>query len=430
MKRDIRYVSTRSSTPSYSFEQALQLGLAPDGGLLIPVDYPNHTSQIAPYDSYAAFAYQFLRPWFEHSIREDEFRALCETAFSFPVNLIPLTGPGFGNIYVLELFHGPTLSFKDFGARFMAAMLERIAKKQDSPITILVATSGDTGSAVAEAFASKNDIRVVLLYPKGQVSPLQELQLTVARQGVTACRVNGTFDDCQALVKDALQNQTRFNHILSSANSINLGRLLPQAVYYAWAVATLGQAPVFHVPSGNLGNLTGGVLALKSGTSIAGFVAAHNRNSFFPEFLTDSNASARKSISTLSNAMDVGAPSNLERLRSMLTRKEMRSLINGVSISDDDTLTAMRSTYQQTGYMADPHTAVALASITGRDHLDQDLKRVVVSTAHPGKFPELMRETLGTDPEASGNLEILREREIDVEEIAATAAALRDVINS
>ncbi|MDX1740893.1 MAG: threonine synthase, partial [Rhodothermales bacterium] len=294
--------------------------------------------------------------------------------------------------------------FKDFGARcmagFMAGALTDVEEK-----TILVATSGDTGSAVADGFSGFDRIHVVLLYPRGQVSPTQERQLVVRREGVTTFAVDGTFDDCQRIVKEVFARENR-DQRFTSANSINVGRLLPQMTYYFWAAHHLREE-LFRccVPSGNLGNLTAGVLAHLSGIGPARFLAAHNANRFFPEFLESGDETYTRSVQTLSNAMDVGVPSNFERLRHVLSPSAMTDLIWGTSVTDAETLATMRDVYEATGYVADPHTAVGFEAI--RRHRVESGDRgpvALMSTAHPAKFPEAVRAALGFEPDVPERL--------------------------
>ncbi len=392
----ISYVSTRGRAPAETFGSALLAGLAPDGGLYVP-------DRLVPLDqawkrcaSFADLGHALLKPYAEPDVDGDELRELLREALSFPVPLVALEGKWEG-VFVLELFHGPTQSFKDFGAQTMARLMERMLS--GDPCTILVATSGDTGSAVAAAFSGRRNIRVVLLYPDGQVSPTQENQITLARPGVRAFRVGGTFDDCQRMVKAALASNLPLR--LSAANSINIGRLLPQMIYYAWAFASadLDGAAVC-VPCGNLGNLTAGVLAALKGLPIARFIAAHNANDGFPRFLAGKGEPQGASVRTLSNAMDVAQPSNFERLKYLIPA--MSTLIEGHSITDASTLESIRRVYEETGYVCDPHTAVALEAVRRQT----DRPALVLATAHPAKFPEVAQQALGWVPEAP---EMLRE---------------------
>jgi len=308
-----RYISTRSSDESFSLSEAISHGLAPDGGLFLPELIPSLISSDPAGESFSEFAAAILTPFLCEELTDPEISNLCGNAFSFDVPLVPLHGGAWENCYVLELFHGPTHSFKDFGARTLGRLLGNFDFDGSQNTVVLVATSGDTGSAVADGFAGISGIEVIILYPRGQVSEIQEQQLIVKRPGVTACRVEGAFDDCQNLVKEAFFDDALSAVRLTSANSINIGRLLPQMVYYFWAARQLEETAVFCVPSGNLGNLTAGMMAWKGGMPCAGFVAAHNANQFFPDFLTTGIETDRESIRTISNAMDVGAPSNFER---------------------------------------------------------------------------------------------------------------------
>ena len=337
---------------------------------------------------------------------------------------MPLAGAWDG-VFVLELFHGPTLSFKDVGARTMARLLGHTLGGET--VTILAATSGDTGSAVADGFAGVEGVRVVLLYPKGQVSAVQERQLIVARANVQALAVEGTFDDCQRLVKAAFTETQPGGTRLSSANSINVGRLLPQMLYYAWAVRQGGfDDVVFCVPSGNLGNLTAGMLAMRAGLPVRRFLAAHNANDGFPCFLEGGEAPAGASVRTLSNAMDVGVPSNLERLRSLFSDDDLRRLVRGTRVTDDETLATMRTVHDAASYIADPHTAVGLeAARRYRRRVEADVPVVVLATAHPAKFPHAVERAIGETPEAPARLAALWDMPIHVETIPPTLDALR-----
>ncbi|MGB3543005.1 threonine synthase, partial [Rubrivirga sp.] len=333
-----QYVSTRGGE-AVPFSTALLNGLAPDGGLYVPTSIPAFGDWRSA-TSFAEAGYAALAPWLEDEITDLE--AIVHDALSFDVPLVDLQGEWSG-ISVLELFHGPTLSFKDVGARTMARLMGAVLEGDE--VTILAATSGDTGSAVADGFAGIEGVRVVLLYPKGQVSAVQERQLIVERPDVLTLAVEGTFDDCQRLVKAAFAS-SRSSRRLSSANSINIGRLLPQTTYYAQAAAQAGRGDVvFCVPSGNLGNLTAGTLAAQAGVPVAGFIAAHNANDGFARFLEGADAPAADSVRTVSNAMDVGVPSNLERLRSLYDDDDLRRLVHGEAVTDAVTIETMRAVW-------------------------------------------------------------------------------------
>lgn len=426
----LRYRSTRDARHEVSFAEALLQGLAPDGGLYVPASVPP-LPECAWREArtFADLAFVALEPWLEDDVDTESLVALTADAFSFPVPLVPLGG-GWDGVHVLELFHGPTLSFKDFGARAMARLMAYFLEARDERLTILVATSGDTGSAVADGFAGQANIDVVLLYPKGQVSPVQERQLIVGRPGVRAFAVDGTFDDCQRMVKAAFVDPDLRGLGLSSANSINIGRLLPQMLYYLWAVRRGGfDEATFCVPSGNLGNLTGGVLAWLGGLPVRGFVAAHNANDFFPRYLAGDDARFAPSVQTLSNAMDVGAPSNFERLASLVAPERLRAHLQGASVSDDETLATMRRVYDETGYVADPHTAVGLAAVRRlREAGRVEAPVVVLSTAHPAKFPDIVERAVGVEPETPARLAALWQRETAVSTLAPTLDALKDAL--
>ncbi|NNF03832.1 MAG: threonine synthase, partial [Rhodothermales bacterium] len=336
-------------------------------------------------------------------------------------------------LYVLELYHGPTLSFKDFGARTLARLLSHFVAGEDRELTILVATSGDTGSAVADGFAGVEGIRVVLLYPENQVSAVQESQLIVTRPNVYPLRVRGRFDDCQRMVKDAFSDDALADVPLSTANSINIGRLLPQMLYYAWTQVRLDTSDLtFCVPSGNLGNLTAGMWAASTGMPCRGFIAAHNRNDFFPEFLSGSDASFRPSVQTPSNAMDVGAPSNFERLESMYTASELRERIRGSSVDDEATLARIATTAEEFDYLADPHTAVGLEAVS---RLGGRLARpsgthVILSTAHPAKFADTVRSATGRVVPVPERLGALDDMPKTFESIDARSESLTEYLRS
>lgn len=402
--------STRGQDQGRSLGQAIARGLAADGGLFLPREIPCMDVQALPHDSFLSLSKAVLRPWVAGGEFALDIDGLLDDALSFPVPLVPLGH----DTFICELFHGPTLSFKDFGARTMARMLGNRLRRTGERCVILVATSGDTGSAVADGFAGLEGIDVVLLYPDGGVSEVQERQLIVDRPGVHPFAVRGAFDDCQRLVKEAFRASSWADIPLSTANSINIGRLLPQMFYYWWSVLNVTRglglaAPTVCVPSGNLGNLTAGVLAHLSGMPVGGFVAAHNANDFFARFLQDARAEMGQTIPTVSNAMDVGAPSNFERLKALLSPSKMHSLIQAASVSDEATLAAMGRIHRETSYLADPHTAVGLEVVAGmRKTGSLDGPVVVMSTAHPAKFPDTCFQATGAHPQEPDQLQRLR----------------------
>jgi threonine synthase len=427
------YVSTRTPQLRAGFPEAILQGLAPDGGLFQPAEHPDLRKPFlklddnTPFDRMAAEVLEpFLCDWFDG----ETIRTICRRAFPFSPALVRLTD----EIMLLELFHGPSCAFKDFGASFLASAMEVVLAERDDHAVILTATSGDTGSAVARAFHNRPNIDVVILYPSGRVSPLQEKQLTTVGGNVTALEVAGSFDDCQRMVKEAFVDpELRSAVTLSSANSINLGRLLPQALYYVFAFSRLRAHMVsefyYCVPSGNFGNLTAGVLAWKWGLPVDGFLAATNINDVVPEYLLSGVYSPRASVRTLANAMDVGAPSNFERLLAIFDNSHpaMASMITGVTATDAQIMETMRDVYAEHGVLLDPHTAAgvhgAQTFLAGEGAGDATI--VTLATAHPAKFGEVVREACGVDPELPPQLAAVVDREKAAVPIAAEGAALK-----
>ncbi len=429
---DVRYTSTRSAADhaGVAFEEALLRGLAPDGGLYLPRPVRPLPADWREAKGPADLAARVLPPYLGASRREVE--PLLEAALDFAMPIVPLSRERF----VLELFHGPTLAFKDVGARTMAQLMSGAAARRGERVTILVATSGDTGSAVADAFQGLETVRLVLLYPEGMVSEIQERQLVVARPGVQAYRVRGSFDDCQRLVKEAFADPALADLNLSSANSINVGRLLPQTLYYLWGAVQIERLRgrpedlVVCVPSGNLGNLTAGVLAHRMGWSVARFLAAHNVNDFFPDFLRSKAEpyAFRPTRATLSNAMDVGAPSNFERLHALMGA-DLRHAVWGVAVDDAATLARMRRSDAEDAYLACPHTAVGLEAVERYRTETADRRPVMtLATAHPAKFPDAVRRATGHEPPTSSVLDALATKPTSVVPLEAQAAALREVL--
>jgi threonine synthase len=428
------------------FAPALLKGLAPDGGLYVPQQWPVHQAaalceRIAlPPEQYltpaglARVGALLLAPLLEGSELAGELPAITAQAFSFPAPVVPLDAAG--RLGVLELFHGPTAAFKDFGARFLAACMSRLHTPGERVLNILVATSGDTGGAVAAAFHRLRGVEVSVLFPKGLVSPTQEHQLTCWDDNVRSFRVRGTFDDCQRLVKaafmDAQLNQ-RFE--LSSANSINLGRLLPQAVYFA--AASLkgwlehGEPISFVVPSGNLGNSVAGLWARRLGMPIGELVLAHNVNRTVPDLLESGRFTPRASIPTLASAMDVGNPSNLERLRSLYPDvNELRAAISADVVTDERIRARIRSGFEEYGQIWCPHTATA-AEVYARlpAARRQQGRWLLVATAHPAKFREIVEPLIGRSVAVPASLARLFELPARSVDIAADLDALRQGMN-
>ena len=318
---------------------------------------------------------------------------------------------------VLELFHGPTFAFKDFAARFMARTMSHFLENEDNEITILVATSGDTGSAVANGFFNVDGINVIILYPSHRVSAIQEKQLTTLGGNITALEIDGSFDDCQRMVKAAFQDiDLRSRLFLSSANSINMARLLPQSVYYSWAWKLCGKNKpiIFSVPSGNFGNLTGGLLANRMGVPVEKFIAATNANDTFPHFLSSGTIQHQDAVQTISNAMDVGVPSNLDRIQNLFHDdvNQVKVDISSWSFSDEMTKDCIRNIQNKFNYLLDPHTAVGVLGLnTYREKTNSKTKGVVLSTAHPGKFADVIEPIIGNKTSLPESLQIAMKKE-------------------
>ena len=419
----MRYYSTRNKTTGVSFAVAALEGLAPDGGLYIPEEIPQFKeavkSSLGTMDL-ADVGFETIRPWVGEDIPDSVLNDLVHSAFSFPAPLVKA-----GDRKVLELFHGPTAAFKDFGARFMARAFSYLRRGEDKPLKILVATSGDTGGAVADGFYGVEGISVSVLYPKGRVSPLQERQIAGLKGNITAFAVEGSFDDCQYLVKQAFGDK-ELSRDMSSANSINISRLIPQAVYYA---AAAGQSPtaVFSVPSGNFGNLTAGLYAYKMGAPIGKFIAAANINKTVPDYLESGRYEARSPRATLSNAMDVGAPSNFERMAAHFSWEQMRLLILGASVTDDEVLKTISETFSRCGYYLEPHSAVGWRAVDKCSGLLTKENPVVVSTAHPAKFAETV-EPLTGPVLVPPSLQKAMERTVEAITIPAKLEALKECL--
>ena len=390
----MRYVSTRGSAPKTTLSDAIARGIAPDGGLYVPETIPRIAIS-GPGDTLADTAREILAPFFDGDALDPELTEIVREAFDFAAPLRRLGERG----HILELFHGPTAAFKDFGAQFLAACVSRIRQHSDATLTILVATSGDTGAAVAAAFHRRAGIRVVILYPEGRVSPRQAHQLGCFGDNVEAFRVAGSFDDCQRLVKQALGDAELQSRIsLSSANSISLGRLLPQMAYYAHASLTLqavnGRVANFVIPTGNLGNAFAGMLAREMGLPIGRIVLATNANDVLPAWLASGRYEPRASVATIANAMDVGAPSNFERLLWLYPgMAAIGAAVDAISVSDDAIRATIRSHAARTGDVFCPHTATAVHVFDALREREKDGTWVVVATAHPSKF-ELVVEPL------------------------------------
>jgi threonine synthase len=390
--------------PLTSLRGAVLRGLAPDGGLYMPVEIARHSPEELEEFRRLPFTevcFRVARPFATPDVPEEVLWQVVSEAINFPVNLVSLS-PG---LHILELFHGPTLAFKDFGARFMARLMGYFVRGETRTLTVLVATSGDTGSAVAHGFLRVAGIRVVILYPSKRISEAQEKQFTTLGENITALEVAGTFDDCQRLVKQAFSDAELNIHAwLTSANSINIGRLLPQMFYHVAAYRQLPVASVpliVSVPSGNFGNLTAGIFAKRIGLPVAKYVASTNANDVVPEYLRTGEFHPRAAQATYSNAMDVGNPNNFPRLLDLCRNRleNVQKEIWGHGATDEETLAAMKMLHDRFGYIADPHTAVGVLGWEAykREH-PEPAQGLVLATAHPAKFADVVKTAVGTAP--------------------------------
>ncbi|MDY3130977.1 MAG: threonine synthase [Treponema sp.] len=441
------YTDTRDASVKVDFKTAVMNGMNQEtGGLYIPTSYPKLDPSFInkdPTPSFRDIALQMAKPFVEGEIPDDDLVAIIQDAYPFSPKVTPLDSVS----YVLELFHGPTCAFKDFGARFMARTMSYFNRNESTPLHILVATSGDTGSAVGSAFHNVPGLDVTILYPEGKISPLQEKQLSTFTGNVRALKVKGTFDDCQKLVKTAFtDNELRGKLRLSSANSINISRLLPQSFYYMYASIVAKNraamdnkihdpAIIMIVPSGNFGNLTSGLIAKEMGAPIAGFVAATNTNRTIPDWIATGNYNARPSIETFANAMDVGAPSNYERIKAMYTLDQVRDMFASYWLDNDGILKAIEACNNKTGYIIDPHGAIgykawedikngAMADLVAGNKgdfnkpgltpsvpnwsqkvLDKKAVGIILETASPAKFGQIVTDAIGKEPPIPARLE-------------------------
>jgi threonine synthase len=413
----MRYRSTARIAPLTSLRGAVLRGLAPDGGLYMPAEIARRSPQELEEFRRLPFTevcFRVARPFAAPDVPEEVLWQVVSEAISFPVKLVSLS-PG---LHILELFHGPTLAFKDFGARFMARLMGYFVRDETRALTVLVATSGDTGSAVGHGFLGVPGIRVVILYPSKRISEAQEKQFTTLGENITALEVAGTFDDCQRLVKQAFADaELNKRAFLTSANSINIGRLLPQMFYHVAAYRQLPVASVpliVSVPSGNFGNLTAGIFAKRIGLPVARFIASTNTNDVVPEYLRTGEFHPRAAQATYSNAMDVGSPNNFPRLLDLCRNRleYVQKEIWGHGATDEETLAAMKMLHQRFGYIADPHTAVGVQGWEAYklEHA-KPAQGLVLATAHPAKFPEVVMKAIGTAPPLPDRLGAYLKRE-------------------
>ena len=408
----MKYYSTNKKAPMATLEKAVVKGLAEDKGLYMPENIkplPKEFFDNIDNMSFQEIAYTVADAFFGEDVDADSLKKIVYDTLAFDCPVVPVSD----NIYTLELFHGPTLAFKDVGARFMARLLQYFLKKENngSEVNVLVATSGDTGSAVANGFLGVDGIKVYVLYPKGKVSPIQECQFTTLGKNITAIEVDGVFDDCQALVKSAFMDADLNAHMkLTSANSINVARFLPQAFYYFYAYAQMkkqGKADqmVMCVPSGNFGNICAALFGHRMGLPIKRFVAANNANDSFYNSLHTGTYNPQPSKATLANAMDVGDPSNFARIYDLYKgdHKAITSLISGATYKDEQIRDIMRQCHKETGYVLDPHGACGYQAL--KDLLQPGEYGVFCETAHPAKFKEKVDDILSTDIEIPARLQ-------------------------
>lgn len=421
----MHYFSTNRGSPIVGFREATLLGQPGDRGLFFPELIPPIADELIDRLrelSKAEIAFEVIKPYVGEAIGNESLRRICAETVDFEFPVVKISD----NISALELFHGPTLAFKDVGARFMSRCLRYFGS--DRKTVVLVATSGDTGGAVAAGFHNVAGIDVIILYPKGKVSRVQELQLTTLGGNVTAIEVDGAFDDCQAMAKAALADlDIQSKVFLTSANSINIARWLPQQFYYFFALKQWqGDPPVFCVPSGNFGNICAGLLAHVSGLPASGFIAACNANAVVPEFLKTGRYAPQPSIATLSNAMDVGDPSNFVRVLELFGREfdRVKQSLSAVSISDVRTAETMRDVYDRFGYILDPHGAVAYRALE-----DSGRRGVILETAHPIKFDSVAK-ILGVEPLTPPHIEDLFVRPSEKIEMTVDQLKLKEIILS
>ncbi len=400
----MKLYSTKNKKNLFSLKEAVMKGLPADNGLFMPSSIPNlpqsFLSNLSKF-SFQEIGIEVCKTLFQDAIPDRKIKDIVERSINFPAPLVQLDEKK----YILELFHGPSLAFKDFGARFMAQLMSYFDQEEKEELVILVATSGDTGGAVASGFYKTPGIKIVILYPSGKVSHLQEKQLTTLGHNISALEVDGTFDDCQAMVKNAfLDSELNAKIRLSSANSINIARLIPQTFYYFEAFKQLStdtDKVAFCVPSGNFGNLTAGVLAKRMGLNIHQFIAATNINDVVPKYLETGIFTPRPSSKTISNAMDVGNPSNFARLEDIygFTWNNLKEEIKGYSFTDEETREGMREVFKKYNYIIDPHGAVGYLAIRDYQRFERNVKGVILETAHPSKFIDEVENTLLTKVE-------------------------------
>ena len=431
----MQFYSTNNRTLRVGLREAVMHGLAPDNGLYMPVNLPALSDSFFAALSQKSFqevSFEVANSLLGADLPSAVLKNMIDHAIQFDAPLVKLEA----SISALELFHGPTLAFKDFGARFLSGLVGYFAAQQDKAITILVATSGDTGSAVANGFLNVPGTKVIVLYPAGKVSEIQEKQFTTLGGNITALEVEGTFDDCQRLVKEAfLDTELNQKHTLTSANSINIARLIPQTFYYFYAFGQVkhpAKPVVFSIPSGNYGNLTAGLLAKRMGLPITKMIASTNINAIVPEYFKTQVFTPRASQQTISNAMDVGNPSNFARMLDLYDHhfERLANDVEGYSFSDEETRTAMRQVFRDKNYRMDPHGAIGYLGLKKYMKSHSGTQGIFLETAHPGKFRDVVEETLGQSIELPEALVEFSKKEKKSLTIGMEYHEFRDILKS
>ncbi|MCI5080564.1 MAG: threonine synthase [Saprospiraceae bacterium] len=428
----MKLYSTNNKNNIVELKEAVMKGLPEDNGLYMPTHFPNLPTEfiknLKQY-SFQEIAFFITSKLFQSYLPEEKLKEIIYEAVNFPAPIVSLEK----QLHILELFHGPSLAFKDFGARFMAKLMGHFNQSEASDLTILVATSGDTGGAVAYGFLDTPGINVVILYPSGKVSPLQEKQLTTLGKNIQALEVNGTFDDCQSMVKSAfLDEELRKEIRISSANSINIARLIPQSFYYFEAFKQLDDSSnvVFCVPSGNFGNLTAGIFAKEMGLPIKHFIAATNANDVIPEYLKSGKYEPKPSVRTISNAMDVGNPSNFARMDDYYcsTGNIINEHLKGYSFDDSTTKQAIKEVFNKYNYTIDPHGAVGYLAAKAHLQTNPEDNVIILETAHYSKFKETVDTELGFNTEIPERLKVLQSRDKKSTAIEASYSELKNFL--
>ena len=434
----MKYYSTNKQSPIVDFKEATIKGQAPDKGLYFPeVIPPVDKELINNIDSYSneEIAFQVIKPYVGNTIGDEKLFQIVSETVNFPIPLIKVQE----DIFSLELFHGPTLAFKDIGARFMSRCLGQFIKGNARKVTVLVATSGDTGGAVANGFYDVDGVDVVILYPSGKVSPVQEKQLTTLGKNIHALEVDGTFDDCQQMVKQAfIDIELTDKLFLTSANSINVARWLPQQFYYFFAykqwrntpLGNGGNPPVISVPSGNFGNICAGILAMQSGLPVHHFIAACNVNDIVSDYLQTEVLRPKQAVATLSNAMDVGNPSNFVRILEIFHHQfpELKNKLSSYTITDEETVATIREVHYKYNYLLDPHGAVGYLALQRYLKSNAAHKGMFLETAHPVKFPDAVESATGTTVEIPSSLKSIMQSEKKSTVIKADYWQLKDYL--